>query len=336
MEQLKYRLIREGKIGGHTIPLNLIYVDLKDVEACGLNCRQACERIAKIFSEPSTISVFDMDAVSTNSDGMMVEGAIVAMAAADRNRIHPEFGYLDMMEIPNDEKWIEAEPHLKQWNKLYPGRRLYMGPKNRILPIHCAVMTGRACNNNSATEVWNIITMNELLTPITGPLEIMRDGKVMIGRTGHIISVGIGMAVGEEYGRSIPKRAFHVGQTAHKSGNKAQNLKAHIPIMTGDKKVLAKYILRALSVGMIPGRHIAPSPAVMSVARLRGVKANICSIESAAFFELDSIGYGQEWMNADVPLQTPEYIIEHAQEIIPGCEDARLYDARDVAVVAYV
>ena len=133
-----------------------------------------------------------------------------------------------------------------------------MGPKAKLLPIHNAAMTGRACNNNGGTEVWSIATMEELLLPILGQIEIVRGGKVIVGKTGEVISVSIGMVVGEEYGRIMPHRAFHVGQTAHRSGEKAKGLKAHIPVITCDKKVLARYIIQALDAGMVPGRDIGP------------------------------------------------------------------------------
>ena len=155
MDKLKYKMIPEGMLNDQIIPLNLIFVDARDVKAAGLSFREAFERIAKTIKEPSMMNIIDLDCVTTTSDGLMVEGAIVAMAASDRNRIHPEFGFLEMLDVPYSKELIAEEPHLRQWDILYPGRHLVMGPKAKLLPIHNAAMTGRACNNNGGTEVWS-------------------------------------------------------------------------------------------------------------------------------------------------------------------------------------
>lgn len=141
MDKLKYKMIPEGTLNDQIIPLNLIFVDARDVKAAGLSFREAFERIAKTIKEPSMMNIIDLDCVTTTSDGLMVEGAIVAMAASDRNRIHPEFGFLEMLDVPYSKELIAEEPHLRQWDILYPGRHLVMGPKAKLLPIHNAAMT---------------------------------------------------------------------------------------------------------------------------------------------------------------------------------------------------
>ena len=86
----------------------------------------------------------------------------------------------------------------------------------------------------------NLITMDEVLFPILGQLEIMRDGKVLVGMTGEIISVGIGMVVPEEYGRIIPGCQFQYGDTAHSSGEYAKTLKRDIPIICASKRTCTR------------------------------------------------------------------------------------------------
>ncbi len=331
MGKLRYKLIREGITEGQIMPLNLVFVDFNDVIEAGLNCRNAAEIIGAQFSDPTAINIIDLDAVTTTSDGLMTEGAIVAMAASDHEKINPEFGYLEMMEVPYSKKRIEEEPHLKQWDIVYPGKRLIMGPKKKNLPIHCAAMTGRACNNNSGTEVWSIATMEELLMPILGQIEIVKGGDVMIGKTGEVISVGIGMVVGEEFARIIPGRAFHCGQTAHKSGDKAKNLKSHIPIIAAGKKTLAKYVIQALKAGMVPGRHIGPSPAVLSVAKLMNSPIDMDNIEQSAFDELASVGFTKEWIMEKVEKVSEEFILENADNIIPGGDGCKTLSSDDIS-----
>ena len=99
MAQLKYKIIPEGMIDGKHIPINLILVDLKDVQECGLETKRACEIIADEVGEPSSINTFDMDACTTTSDGLVAEGALMRMAAADRGRINGTVGYIEMPQL---------------------------------------------------------------------------------------------------------------------------------------------------------------------------------------------------------------------------------------------
>ena len=107
MGKLRYKLIREGITEGQIMPLNLVFVDFNDVIEAGLNCRNAAEIIGAQFSDPTAINIIDLYAVTTTSDGLMTEGAIVAMAASDHEKINPEFGYLEMMEVPYSKKRIK-------------------------------------------------------------------------------------------------------------------------------------------------------------------------------------------------------------------------------------
>lgn len=52
MATLKYKLIPAGAAEGR-VPINLIFIDKKDVIATGLTYRQACEVMAKNFKEPA-------------------------------------------------------------------------------------------------------------------------------------------------------------------------------------------------------------------------------------------------------------------------------------------
>jgi hypothetical protein len=338
MSKLKYKVIHEGMLNNIFIPMTAVFIDYADVKACNISMFEACEKIAKTFEGPVGYNMFDMTATTTNSDGVMVDGSMTCMAASDYGKINKDFGYLEMVEVQYSEELIKAEPHLKQWKKSYPDRRLIMGPdpKAKKIPIHNAVLTGRAGNNNSATEMMHYVTMEELLLPITGQIQIMKDGKVELGGTGHVISVGIGMVVGEEYGRIVPHRQFKVGSSAHNSGEYAKFLKSHIPIIAADKKELAKYIIQALESGVIPGKDIGASPAVLSVARHMGIVPCFENMTEESMIELADVGFTKEWMMEDVEKLTAVEIIEKAHDIIPGVEDSKQYDVSDIVEVKYL
>ena len=310
MAQLKYRMIPEGMLNGKLIPLNIVLIDYKDVKECGLEPKKAFEIVAKSIEGPAGLNIIDLNAATTTSDGIVVEGSIIRMAASDRGRINKDFGYLEMLPLPYTDTDVEREPHLKVWKDKYPDHTLYMGPdyKKKIIPVHNVVISGRASNNNSATEMMNIVTMEEILLPILGQLEILKDGKVLLGYTGEVISVGIGMVVPEEYGRIVPKRQYRCGDTAHGSGEYAKTLKKHIPIICAEKPVLAKYLHKDIDFDNITER---------------------------AYEELASIGLTKEWMHSEFPLLTAEEIIKRADELIPGCEDYEPYDAKDLVQVKY-
>lgn len=338
MSKLKYKIIPEGMLEGIYIPISAVFIDYADVKACNLTMLEAFEKIAAEIPGPAGLNMFDMTATTTNSNGIMLDGAMVSIAASDYGKINKDFGYLEMVEIPYSEELIKEEPHLKQWNKSFPGRKLYMGPdpNKKKIPIHNAVLTGRAGNNNSATEMMHYINMEELLLPISGQMQIMRDGKVEVGGTGWTISVGIGMVVGEEYGRIVPHRQWKCGKTAHNSGEYAKFLKSHIPIIAADKEELAKYIIKALQTGVIPGRDIGASPSVLAISKYMKIQPDYENIAEKAYEELASVGCTKEWITEDVKELTPEEIVARAHEIIPGIDDPKRFNVSDIVQVKYV
>lgn len=338
MAKLTYKMIPEGMLKGKYIPLNIAFINYKDVKECGITPLEAFEAVAKTVDGPVGMNIFDLDVVTTTSDGVMVDGTTVFMAAADRGKINKDFGYLEMVEMPYSEQLIKEEPHLLQWDANFKGKKLFRGPdpKTKIIPVHNVCITGRASNNNSATEMMNIVTMEEILLPILGQQQIIDNGNIVIGLTGGTISVGIGMIMPEMYGRVFPTRQFPAGETAHGSGIYAQTLKAHIPCIVADKAVLAKYIIKALQAGCIPGRTVGASPAVLSVARVMGVTPDYDNITPMAYEELESVGITKEWMTEKVDILTPEEIIANADQIIPGIDEASKYKVEDLVQVVSV
>ncbi len=328
---MKYKVIPEGKIDGKIIPVSVAFADKKDIDAAGISQDEAIIRIAKEFDGPVAVNIFDMDAVTTTSDGIVAEGAIVRMGAGDRGHVNKEFGILSMAEIEYSEERIKEEPHLKQWKKYYPGRKLYRGPDpaKKVIPVHNVVITGRTANNNSATEMMNIITMDELIFPILGQLQCITHGDVLVGRTGENISVGIGMTVAEEFGRVFPHPQFPAGTTAHNSGDKAKTLKEHIPCIVCDKKIIAELTIKAIEADCIPARDIGCSPVVLSVARALGSPIAFERITEEAQAELDSVGCTREWMQEKLGL-TKEEIISRADELIPGVAEAKKHKADEI------
>lgn len=339
--ELKYRLIPEGDWCGIYVPISVALVDYEDVQKLGISTYEACQAIAKTIDGPAAINIWDLKtAVTTTSDGVMIDGSIVAMASSDRGKINKEFGYAEMLEIPwgseTCKTLLETEPHQLQWKENYPGRRMLTHPKNLKIPVHQATITGRAGNNNSATEMMHYINMEELLMPLIGQLELLRDGDVEVGKTGNVISVGIGMVTAEEYGRIVPHGQFPTGNSAHSSGKYAQTLKSHIPVIAADKSVLAKYIIDALKLGLQPGRDFGASPAVVSVARHMkdAVVAGEC-IGKEAYEEMETVGFTKEWMLGKGEIMSEEEIIKNAHEIIPGIENPVRHKATEVAKLCY-
>lgn len=328
---MRIKYISEGTIDGKIIPVTVVFIDLKNIKAEGISIREAAKAAAAAFEGPAAINIFDMDAVTTTSDGIMAEGAIICMAASDRGIINDEFGMLNMAEIEYSEERIALEPHLKQWDKLFKGRKLYRGPNpaDKIIPVHNVVISGRASNNNSATEMMNLITMDEMLFPILGQLECIRGGELLVGYSGENISVGIGMTVAEKYGRVFPHPQFHAGDTAHGSGKYAKTLKQTIPCIVCDKKTIAEYTIRAIDCGCVPARDIGCSPVVLSVARALGAEVDYDNITPAAQEELDSVGCTREWMK-DIQHMSREEVIEKADELIPGVAEAAKHNAAEI------
>nr|WP_072514114.1 hypothetical protein [Ndongobacter massiliensis] len=330
MKKIQYRLIKAGAGLNGMVPLNLALVDKKDLDAAGVSGDAMIRAIAADLKAPVTVNIFDMDAVTTTSDGIMVEGAIVKMGAGDMGKVHKEFGILDMAPMEVTPELIAEEPHLKQWTANFEGRRLFRGPDpaKKLIPVHNVVMTGRAVNNNSATEMMNSVTMEEILFPILGQLELMRDHAVVMGLTGEVISVGIGMTVAEKFGRVFPTRQFGAGDTAHGSGEYAKTLKKSIPIIAATKAALAENFIRALEAGMVPGRDIGCSPAVLAVAREMGAPVDVENITAAAREELKSVGVDvTEFSEKPARRLSNEEIIAQADSIIPGIEGMQKLEA---------
>jgi len=320
MSNLTFRCLPMGVGSKHGAPINIALVDKKDIENSGLNEMEALELIAKTINGPAAINVFDLEAVTTSSDGVVIPGAIVTMAAADMGKIHKEFGVLHMEEIEVTDELIKEEPHLAPLPKLYPSRKLFRGPNpaKKLIPVHNVVMTGKAINNNSATEVMNAITMEEMLLPILGQLQVMKDGDIVFGITGGVISVGIGMTVAEKFGRVFPTRQFRAGDTAHNSAGYAQTLKANIPCIVAPKEVLAAHILDVLECGLVPGRDLGCSPAVLSVAHAVGCEIDLDNITDRAWLELESTGFGRKVFEQPSPRLSRQEVINLADSIIPG------------------
>ncbi|MCY6484127.1 hypothetical protein OW763_07140 [Clostridium aestuarii] len=332
MSKFIFRLIKQGAGPKGQVPLNIALVDKKDILDANLTIEEAIRKIAKKINGPVGINIFDLDAVTTSSDGIMLEGTIIAMGAGDVGKVHNEFGILYMEEMHYSEELIKEEPHLKQWTEYYKGKKLFRGPdpKKKLIPVHNVVMTGKAVNNNSATEMMNAVTMEEILLPIFGQLQLMKDKSVLMGNTGEFISVGIGMTVAEKYGRVFPTRQFKAGETAHGSGEYAKTLKKNIPCIVAPKSVLAKYIIQALKCGMVPARHIGCSPAVLAVAKALGAEIDFENITKKAEVELSSVGLNIEYLKSPSEKLTEEEIIEKADKIIPGVDNPILVKAEEL------
>lgn len=332
--EMTVKYISEGTIDGKVIPVNVVFLDAKEIKDSGMTQDEAIHFVAKKFDGPTALNVFDGDCVTTTSDGVLIEGAIVKMGASDHGTVNSEFGILSMAEIPYSEDIIEREPHLMQWKKLFPGKKLFRGPdpSTKRIPVHNVVISGRAANNNSATEMMNLVTMDELIFPILGQFECINDGNVLVGYTGEHISVGIGMTVAEQFGRVFPHPQFHAGETAHGSGIYARTLKQTIPCIVCDKKVIAALTIRALECGCVPARHIGCSPVVLSVARALGAEIDYNNIKENAQVELDSVGCTQEWMHEAQNLSKEE-VIANADTILPGVNEAVKHKASEIVTV---
>ncbi|MDR1731673.1 MAG: hypothetical protein LBR61_06215 [Synergistaceae bacterium] len=323
MGKLRYRLIAEGMLEDKFIPLTIAYIDVRDIRRAGTTIQEAILAVGKACGGPCGINIFDMEAVTTTSDGLMAPGAIICMAAMDRGILNKDFGTLFMAEMPYSRERVEKEPHLIQWEKRYSGRRLFRGPKpaTKSIPKHQAVMTGRANNNNSATEMMNIATMEEILLPILGQIQcVLGDGDVLVGYCGGEISVGIGMVVPELYGRVFQVPLFKAGDTSHNSGPYSRTLKSDIQCIVSDKAFLAEHVLNAIDDGCVPGRIIGGSPAVLSVARHYHAEIDYDNITPRAWLELSSVGITRETLQKPTPKLSREEILTRADEIIPGVD----------------
>lgn len=335
MATLKYRLIKKGAAEGR-VPLNLIFVDKRDVQANGLTYRQACEILAKNFNEPAAVDIIDMDAITVSSDGIIADYAVVAFASIDYNMINKDFGFLSVTEQNYSEKLLQEEPHMKQWDMIpeNAGKQLFRGPNfqdryPRVPHNETQTITGRIANNNTGSEMMDCIAMTEILVPAFGCYEIMTDGEVVIGKAGPEISVGIGMVVFETYGR-IFNRSYGAGLTAHNSGEYAKTVKSDYPVIAARKSTLAKYVLKALDLGLVVGRDLGCSPVNLAIARAGGYAIDYDNIEERAWVELNSVGITKEWLQEKVDPMTPDQIIANADDILPGLSDGKKFKVSDI------
>lgn len=332
MSKLQFRHMLHGTGAKHGSPVDIVLVDRREISRAPIEEQQVLEAIVRQVAGPVAINVIDMEAVTTTSDGIIIEGAIVTMAAGDRGKVHCEFGVLHMEEISVTAELVAEEPHLAPLSKLFPGRKLFRGPDpaKKLIPVHNVVMTGKAINNNSGTEMMNVVTMEEMLFPILGQIQVMREQDILFGVTGSVISVGIGMTVAEKFGRVFPTRQFHAGETAHNCGEYAKTLKANIPCIVAPKEVLARQILLMLSQGLVPGRHLGCSPAVLAVAHAAGAEIALDEITENAWCELASVGITRRLLSEPSPRLSDQQVCEAADEIIPGVVEPRRVSSRTV------
>lgn len=342
--KLKYRIIPQGAADG-VVPLNWVFIDKKDVDACGLSDLDACYAVGKALGdECAAVDIIDMDAVTVTSDGIVAPGAVVGVASVDHGLINKDYGYLPISELPYSDKMIEEEPHMKLWlTDEYKGRPLHRGPSiedrgNRGPNNENMTMSGRIANNNCGSEVMNMVEMTEILAPYFGIREIMTDGNVVIGVAGPEVSVGIGMVVSERHGRIFGGKnlgSYKAGMTAHNSGIYAKTVKSDYPAIAAPKSVLAEYSLKALDIGLVVGRDIGSSPALLMLAKAYGKPIDFDNIDPRAWIELNSVGITREMLEAPSEVMTREEIIANADKIIPGMPDAKPYKVSDICEIRY-
>lgn len=225
-----------------------------------------------------------------------------------------------------------------QWDAIpaYSGKQLFRGPNfedrwPRVPHNETQTITSRIANN-TGSEMMNVVDMTEVLVPAYGALEIMRDGEVLIGVAGPEISVGIGMVVYENYGR-IFNRSYGAGKTAHNSGEYAKTVKSDYPAVAGRKSTLTEYTLRALEIGLVPGKDLGCSPAVLAIARAGGFPIAYDNIEERAWVELASVGITKEWLQQPVEKLSHDELVAKADEVVPGISDGKLFKVSDICEI---
>ena len=326
MAELKYKVLPEGYLAKECYnPLTLVLLDADDIRAAGITVDEAIKAVAKTIEGPAGIDVYDRSTVTTTSDGIMAECAMIAFAASDRGRINPRFGKYDMIETEYDPALEESEPCLCAWQKLYPGRRLFRGPRpdQKEIAFHNATITGRACNNNSASEIMNLETMKEMLFPFLGLRSLFYGEPALVGHAGGPMSVSIGMMVPEMNGRIAPTPLCEAGDTLHNCGEYAQTLKEKLPTVACKKELLIDYIAKHLEAGMVPGINISVAPSILAVACLMDKPVAWDRITDRAWIELESVGCTKEYYRSlEEKHMSLEEIKAIADEIVPGMKDA--------------
>ena len=164
------RLLPAGAADG-MVPFHLIYIDKKDIDAAGLTYLEACQKLADEYKDTcGAVDIVDTNAVTVSSDGIMGDAAVVAFASIDHGKINQDFGFINVSEYPYYPGIIEDEPHMTQWNSdYYAGKRLYRGPNTqdrgyRNPHNENMTMTGRIANNNTGSEMMNMVWNSFVLT----------------------------------------------------------------------------------------------------------------------------------------------------------------------------
>lgn len=332
MAQLQYRLIPQGYIGDFYVPLNVAIVSVKGVEAAGLDLKAAAKAIGESVPGGCCIDIIDKDSITVTTDGIICEGAVVAIAATYNGLMNANYGFSLMVEIPHDEETIKNETPLAAWDVLWKGRKLYRGPlrpANSPVTKYNFTATGRCCNCNSGSELFDLVTMREIIIPHTALLACYDGKKAMIGRSGDVMSVGIGMLVPESKGRITRVIMCQCGDTLHRCGEDAKKLKRHIPAILCDKRDFAERVLQAMDAGMEVCVNLSCSPTNLMIARLSGHPANLDRITDRAWLELNSVGFTREYLESIQPIPREE-LLSRANELLPCLEDSIPFDTSEV------
>ena len=154
-----------------------------------------------------------------------------------------------------------------------------------------------------------------------------------------VYGVGIGMVVSERHGRIFGGNnlgSYKAGMTAHNSGEYAKTVKSDYPAICAPKSVLAEYTLRALDIGLVPGRDISCSPAVLMLARAYGKPIALDNIKERAWIELESVGITKAFLKEpNSSPMTREKIVANADSIIPGMPGAKKFKVSDICEIRY-
>ena len=325
--KLKYRVLSKGTADG-AVPLNWVFIEKKDIAAAALTDFEAVKVIADIYKDScAAVDIVDTDAVSISSDGIMNPIAVTGIASVDHGMINKTYGYLNISEIPEYEGIYEDEPHMRQWHTdKFRGKPLYKGPNAKDRGAERAghnenmTLTGRIANNNCGSEAFNMVEMTEVLVFMSAANEIMRDGEVTVCIAGPEVSVGIGMVVSERWGRIFGGSnlgGYKAGMSAHNSGEYAKTVKSDYPAIAAPKEKFMETMLDALDTGLVVGRHLGSSPALLMTAHYYGAPIDIDHISDRSWIELNSIGITREEIAKPVAKPyTREEMIAHAEEII--------------------
>ena len=150
-----------------------------------------------------------------------------------------------------------------------------------------------------------------------------------MGKSGPEISVGIGMIVREHQGR-IFGFTYGAGMTAHRSGEYAKTVKSFMTAIVAPKPIHAEFVLRALEIGMVPGRDIASSPVNLCLAHATGHEIDLDNITKDAWIELESIGLPRAKFEAKPEkIYTHEEAVANADQILPGVVNGKIYESAD-------